>query len=278
MGDKSMLQELMKDFPEEIRLKLREAVDRTRIQNPNDPIYELMIVLGVWAQYYQSIPASIKAAGESVGRQNYKLHESLDRRVEVLHTIAQEIQAAVDQLEGMPKTIVDQFPSEALAKNIARKIDERFHALPTTKLETELRSLAAAMESVTGKSGQKGLAEKLDKELAGLTGCVERMEKKGYAPDQWPRDVLFTTVGVLLAGIVMMLCVWLFEKPVQQIQPDMSKVDELSALLRKNTFISQYATVQINEKNERVLVVPANRVESATKESDGAIKVILKEL
>lgn len=266
-----MFQELTKDFPEDIRSRLRECLDRTRIQNPNDPIYELMIVLGTWAQYYQSIPASIKTAGEAVGRQNYKLHESLDRRVEVLHTIAQEIQAAVDQLEGMPKAIVEQFPSEALAKSIARKIDERFHALPTTKLEEELRSLAKVMETVAGTPGQRGLADRLDKGLTSLQESAQRLEKRGLVRDQWPRDVLFAVLGALLVGGVM----WLFAvRPLQKKEPEMSDVADL---MRREIFLGQRMMLGVNGQNERGMVIPASRIKSMNQESNGDIKVIFKE-
>jgi hypothetical protein len=119
----TLLEELTKDFPDKMRLAVREALDRTRIQNPNDPIYELMIVLGIWAKYYERIPASVKEAGDGLERKNAVMLTSLDTRMALLQKLAQAIQAAVDQLDGAPKAIVDRFPTESLAASIAAKLD-----------------------------------------------------------------------------------------------------------------------------------------------------------
>jgi hypothetical protein len=47
----NVLEELLKPYPTEIQLKFREALERLHLVNPDDPIFELMLVLGLWATY-----------------------------------------------------------------------------------------------------------------------------------------------------------------------------------------------------------------------------------
>lgn len=269
----NLLGELTAGLPENIRLKVRECLDRTRIQNPNDPVYELMIVLGTWAQYYQSIPASVKAAGESVGAQNRGMLESLDKRLDLLHTLAQAIQAAVDQLDGAPKAIVDQFPAEMMARSIAAQIDDKLlRKLPVTKLDADLRSLAAAMEKVTGAPGQKGLAERLDTGLTSLNESAGRLEKRGFVPDRWPRDVGFAVLGGLLVCGVM----WLFAvKPLQDNAVDMG---QLRQLLWQEYFVSQRVSAGVNEDNKPWMIIKGYRIDTATRDKNTEdITVVFKQ-
>jgi hypothetical protein len=94
-----LLKKLLEPYPAEIQLQFREAIEKLHIQNPNDPIFELMLVLGLWGTYYQKISGQIVAAGEQMKAQNETALKSLDERVRMLQGLTQTIQQATDKLE-----------------------------------------------------------------------------------------------------------------------------------------------------------------------------------
>lgn len=269
-GVPTLLQELIKNFPEKLRLALHEALARTRVKNPNDPIFELMIVLGIWAAYYERIPASLKATGDGLERKNEAMLGSLDVRLELLQKLAQSIQSAIDQLDGAPKAIIERFPAEALAKNIAAKLDARFQSLPLTKLEGDLRSLETAMKTLLGKPGEAGLAEKVDKSLNALTASAQRLAQRGFVEDRWPRDIGFALLGaVLVAGSMWLVAV----KPTQE------QRDQLEEATR-----SAYSAGYVLRKaiggslnGKPVVQVKGQDIDHTKTAEDGTVTIYLKE-
>lgn len=185
----TLLEELTKNFPQSIKLNLRVAMDQTRIRNPNDPIYELMVVLGVWAAYYETIPGKIRDVEKSV-------MQSLDSRIELLQKHARTVQTAVDRMDSLPSQIVDQFPSDTLAASIAKKIDGHFQSLPLTKLERDLKSLENSMRELTGT---QGLTKRVEDTMEDLKKTVKAMADRGFAEDRLPRD----TFILIFAGLVL---------------------------------------------------------------------------
>jgi hypothetical protein len=265
----TLLEELTRDFPEKMRLSVREALDRTRIQNPNDPIYELMIVLGIWAKYYERIPAAVKEAGDGLERKNTVMLGSLDTRVELLQKLAQAVQAAVDQLDGAPKAIVERFPIEALAGTIAAKLDARFQALPLTKLEADLRALDRAIKELVGNEGGTGLAAKVEAGVKSLEEAVKRLAGAGYVPDQWPRDVAFTFLGAALAGLAMWFAV------VRPMQGQSEQLEEVTRAAYNAGYITRKAITGSLE-GKPLIRVDGGNIEHSEKAKDGTVTIYLK--
>lgn len=223
----TLLEELTRDFPNDIKLKIRETLDRTKIRNHDDPIFELMIVLGTWARYYQTIPQGVREAGAAVDARSQESMKSFDTRLALLRGLALAIQNAVDRLEGAPQAIVDKFPAEAMAKNIAAKVDVHFKELPLTRVENAVSSLHGTLKTFVGEEARPeeqrpavwGLAQRMQDNLDRLQRSAASLAQMKF-PDRASvlRDLLFALIG---AGIV-----WIFgsQAVLRDIREELQKI------------------------------------------------------
>ena len=174
-----------------------------------DPLFELMMVLGIWAKYYETIPREMRKVGDTVQALSTRMTESLESRLKRLQTLAQAIQKAIDQLEDVPQAIVERFPSEELARSIAGKIDRQMNDLPLMEGECLIRHLENQLRVFLGEDAKdnypavKGLAVKMQEDLARLQRSAEDLSRMKL-PDR--ASVLRDLAFALLGGAI----VWLF--------------------------------------------------------------------
>lgn len=187
------LEELTKDLPPSVRLLIREALDHTNIKNPNDPIFELMMVLGIWARYFQSIPNCVEKASNDAGR-------SFDARLTQFQLLAQQIQSTIDKLEATPKALETLFPSETVARNIAGKVDAHFRALPLMQLESDVNRIEQSLNHLLGKKGELGLAARVDNSIGRLEETVKEVKKLDPKRTPWWKFAVCILAGAVLTG------------------------------------------------------------------------------
>lgn len=204
----------MQELPDRLKVELREIMDALGLVNPQDEVFKLMIVLGLWAKYYQSIPDEIVQAGRQHHQQNEKMLHSLDGRLGSLQKLAQEVQQAVDQLDGAPSAIVECFPSEGLARSIAGKINEHFQKLPLLEVENSVRDLTVALTgfvetSRANHAETKGLFQKMHDEIKRLNGLAEDLKDTKFPNQRYlVRDICFLLIGFILCFVLS----WIYRK------------------------------------------------------------------
>lgn len=270
MSTSTLLEELTRGFPDKLRLELREALDRSGIRNPNDPVYELMLVLGIWAKYYESIPAAIETAAEEIRSGHQGALASLDGRLEQLRKLAQAIQTAIDQLDGAPQAIVERFPAESLARTIAAKLDARFQAVPLLKLEKDLQTLRSAVEELTGKDGGSGLAAKVEQGIKRLEESARKLRDCGYVPDRWSRDMLFALFGAAVMGTMIW---WGAVRPMRE---QSARLEEVTRAAYSAGYLTRKAAVGLLE-GKPAIRVEGTGLDRLEKARDGTVTLFLKE-
>jgi len=212
MVDKTLLDDLTKSLPEETRRKVRELLLRSRIVNPDDPIFELMVILGIWGQYYQSIPAAMNEAGKAADARVKTLVDALMSGIESVRLYSEQ---ASQTIAEAPKALLAKFPADSLAAQIAEKIDKQFDATRLMVLQRELEALRATIgRVVVGEHGKGGLAAQLEEGLARLQECADQMVVSDLIPNRWWRDLGFLFCGALIAAGT----IWLFAVHPLQVQ------------------------------------------------------------
>jgi hypothetical protein len=272
MNNPTLLEELTKDFPVEEKLRIREQIDRMNIRNPDDDIYRLMFVLGIWGKYYERIPQKLLDIRQQIDDQNQQMLESLDLRLQLLQISSQEVQEAIDRLDGAPQAIVDKFPTEELAKNIAGTIDKDFIELPLTKVQQEVESLNKTLKVFIGsqtnpnekKDEDKGLVQKIQEDLSKLEQSANKLSgiKFPKAPSLW-RDF---QVGLITFGLTLFFCWYSWNRPSMQ---------DMKELLQRESFISQRVTIGSIDGNPYISV-PSTNLICKEEKSNGDLFIYLK--
>jgi hypothetical protein len=263
----TLLEELTSQFPDKIRMALLESLRRAKIQNPNDPILELMLVLGIWGKYYEAIPQRIKEAGDDVDQKVMQMINVLERQVLLLYNLSQTVQKAAAQFEGAPQAILDRFPAEKLAGSIAAKLDAQFQKLPLTQMEADLKTLRIAMTPLLGTPWNKGIAEQIKQSLDSLQLSTQRLADSGFVPKRGPVEMAVAASAALLTAAM----VWGFVvAPMRDREPSMR---EISHVLREERFISQHVSAGINEQGMPIMIIPAAQIKSAQKDKAGNLTI-----
>lgn len=156
----SVLEELLVPYPLEVQLKLREALARLHITNPDDPVLELMLALGLWGTFYQKISGQIVEAGRMANLQQTGALQFLNDRLRLLQGLTLMIQRATDQLSSAGDDIVKRFPVDDIVEKTTERIDEAIHSLP---IEGLLRTIVTTREEMTdlGRFAERA-ADKLE--------------------------------------------------------------------------------------------------------------------
>lgn len=169
----SVLEELLTPYPVEIQLKLREALSRLHITNPDDPVLELMLALGLWGTFYQKISGQIVEAGRMADLQQTSAFEFFDARVRLLQGLTLIIQRATDRLSSAGDDIVSRFPVDDIVQKTTERIDEAIQSLPIDGL---LRTVVTTREEMAdlGRFAQRA-ADKLETGAQMVEECARRL-------------------------------------------------------------------------------------------------------
>lgn len=201
MAIPSVLEELLKPYPVEVQLKLREALERLRLTNPNDPILELMLALGLWGTFYQRISGQIVEAGRLADQQRGEALNILDERLRLLQGLTQTIQQATDRLSTAGEEIVKRFPVEDIVQKTTDRIDAAIQSLPIDGL---LRTVVTTREEMAtlGRFAERA-ADKLEAGAQMVEDCAKRLTDAGL-----PRVSFTWSAGCLIFGFA--LAFWAF--------------------------------------------------------------------
>lgn len=198
MDAPTILKKLLEPYPPDVRAQCWEAVEKLHIRNPDDPIFELMLALGLWGTYYQKISGEIVEAGRQSGAQNDAALKSLDERVRLLQGLAQIIQQATDRLSGAGAEIVKNFPVEQIAEKITARLDETINTLPIKELEGAV--VSARLEMDNAARSAKGTVERLDAATKQMEDAARRINQTNLPRLSAGWIVLWLVTGAAIAG------------------------------------------------------------------------------
>ncbi|HRJ71577.1 MAG TPA: hypothetical protein PLS03_05095 [Terrimicrobiaceae bacterium] len=175
----SVLEELLAPYPVEVQLRLREALARLRITNPDDPVLELMLALGLWGTFYQKISGQVLEAGRMADLQQTSALEFLDDRLRLLQGLAVIIQRATDRLSSAGDDIVNRFPVDDIVQKTTERIDEAIQSLPIDGL---LRTVVTTREEMAdlGRFAERA-ADKLETSAQTMEDCAMRLTGMGLS-------------------------------------------------------------------------------------------------
>jgi len=250
----NLLAKLLETQSPEMRLKIREAVERLHIVNPDDPIFELMLVLGLWGTYYQKIPGQVTQAGQDIKRQNAEALESLDERVRMLQGLAQAIHQATDRLTYAGKEIVEGFPVAEIARQITARVDNEIKTLPLKDFEKSVDQAKQTME-LCGSTAQSS-AQKLQ------TG-VQRVEEAAQQINQLklPPISFWWTVLWLVIGAAGPLFFWWFTVR--------KNLDRMNYILDQHAYFEDRAWVSAGPNGGSIITVPKENVQATGYDKQG---------
>jgi hypothetical protein len=244
---------MIKSLPVEIQLTVEKLLRGFGITNRNDPLVQIVTALGLYAAYYEKIPARVTQAGEQIESQNQTALKSLDARVRILRGFAVVIQTATDRLATVPQEIVDNFPTQKVAEALRARIDDALHTLPLSQFEASAQRLNGHMGAfiVEAKRNENRIAEALSR-LKANAADIANMEIP--AVSAW-RGGGFFFVGFALAALIW----WSAIKPLEQNQADakneagadMKKVVEI---LYSESFITRKAVGGLLDSQPVILV------------------------
>lgn len=202
----SVLEELLAPYPVEIQLKLRETLARLHITNPDDPVLELMLALGLWGTFYQKISGQIVEAGRLAELQQASAFEFFDERIRLLQGLTLIIQRATDRLSSAGDDIINQFPVDDIVQKTTDRIDLAIQSLPIDGL---LRTVVTTREEMAdlGRFAERA-ADKLEASVQTMEDCTSRLAGFGWLSFAWSAGcVLF---GSALATFAFW---WLGQRP-----------------------------------------------------------------
>ncbi len=192
----SVLEELLHPYPVEIQLKLREALERLHITNPNDPILELMLALGLWGTFYQKISGQIVEAGRVADQQRGEALDLFNDRLRLLQGLTLTIQRATDRLSTAGEDIANRFPVDDIVQRTTDRIDAAIQSLPIDGL---LRTVVTTREEMAtlGRFAENA-ANKLETGAQMVEDCAQRLTDAGL-----PRVSFGWSAGCVLFGFAL---------------------------------------------------------------------------
>ncbi len=175
----SVLEELLGPYPVEIQLKLREALARLHITNPDDPVLELMLALGLWGTFYQKISGQVVEAGRLADEQRTIALEVFDDRLRLLQGLTLIIQRTADRLSSAGDDIINRFPVDDIVQKTTDRIDSAIQSLPIDGL---LRTVVTTCEEMAdlGRFAERA-ADKLETSAQAMEDCSQRLTDNGLS-------------------------------------------------------------------------------------------------
>lgn len=202
----TVLEELLAPYPVEIQLKLREALARLHITNPDDPILELMLALGLWGTFYQKISGQVVEAGRMADVQQTSAFEFFDDRIRLLQGLTLIIQRVTDRLSSAGDDVVNRFPVDDIVQKMAERIDAAIQSLPIDGL---LRTVVTTREEMAdlGRFAERA-ADKLEASAQTMVDCTTRLTNSEFSAFGWSAG--YVAFGFALATFAFW---WLGQKP-----------------------------------------------------------------
>jgi hypothetical protein len=196
MAIPSVLEELLQPYPVEVQLKFREALARLHLTNPDDPVLELMLALGLWGTFYQKISGQIVEAGWLADQQRGEALDMFNERLRLLQGLTLTIQQATDRLSSASDEIVERFPVDDIVQKTTDRIDAAIHSLPIDGL---LRTVVTTREEMAdlGRFAQRA-ADKLETGAQMVEECARRLTDAGL-----PRVSFGWSAGCMIFGFAL---------------------------------------------------------------------------
>lgn len=196
MAIPSVLEELLQPYPVEVQLKFREALARLHLTNPDDPVLELMLVLGLWGTFYQKISGQIVEAGRLADQQRGEALDTFNERLRLLQGLTLTIQQATDRLSAAGVEIVERFPVDDIVQKTTDRIDAAIQSLPIDGL---LRTVVTTREEMAylGRFAQRA-ADKLEAGAQMVETCARRLTDAGL-----PRVSFGWSAGCVIFGFAL---------------------------------------------------------------------------
>jgi hypothetical protein len=193
-----ILEKLLAAAPRPLQAELREALKKAAILNPDDPVFDLVLVLELMSVYYQRTAAVVVKAGADIDA-------SLTDRVRKLQGLAQLIEQATDKLEGIDQEIVKRFPVEWIVQQVVKKMDAQITTLPLTSFEEKMRDLRGTIHT------SANTVENSSGRIAAAATDLENAAKKIEAV-KLPRisigwAVLWLVIGAALTGFAFSVAI-----------------------------------------------------------------------
>ncbi|CAN5626010.1 hypothetical protein BH09VER1_BH09VER1_14230 [soil metagenome] len=191
-----VLEELLQPYPVEVQLKFREALARLHLTNPDDPVVELMLALGLWGTFYQKISGQIVEAGQLADQQRGEALDTFNERLRLLQGLTLTIQQATDRLSAAGDEIVKRFPVDDIVQKTTDRIDAAIQSLPIDGL---LRTVVTTREEMAdlGRFAQRA-ADKLEAGAQMVETCARRLTDAGL-----PRVSFGWSAGCVIFGFAL---------------------------------------------------------------------------
>lgn len=198
-GIPKIIEHLIAAAPSKLQEPLREALKKASIINPNDPVFELVLVLELIGVYYQRIAATVVKAGTDIDTKNATALASLDDRVRKLQGLAQLIQRATDKLEVIDQDIVKLFPVGWVVEQVVKKMDARINALPLTTFDEKTAKAHVAIDNMN--RSVKASADALTSASTEIENAAEKIQAAKLPRVSLGWAVLWLAIGAAITGL-----------------------------------------------------------------------------
>jgi len=201
------LDKLLEKYPPDIQARFRALITKLHLENPHDPIFELMLVLGLWGTYYRETSGQIVTAGEQMEKKHAEALRLFDERVMALQSFSQVIRQGLERLEHVERTIVNEFPAGKVAELVVGKVNATLNTFPLDDLKKTVTdahsSMTHAEKRVDSVSDTLGTAATRIEEAAARINAVKLPRLSvGWA-------LFWMAVGAAIAvGVVLLFLSW----------------------------------------------------------------------
>ena len=252
---------LLEAEPVEMRADLERFLRKTEIKSDDDPLIPLMVVLKLYAAYYNTIPSKIADAGKAIDAQNKNALTSLDSRVSALQAFAVIIQKATDRLERAPQEIATKFPAQKLAEQLKTQIESELNKLKIGEFEQAVNRSSVRIETFVTQGDER--AKQLDSIFSRIQKTVEGIKEMELPYVSWWRDVGFVFGGALAAAFLM----WWFVVRAEQ--------QQISDMIQTQGFIGSQVQSGTND-NGTFLIIEKDQISVAQYNDARDLVVYLK--
>jgi hypothetical protein len=258
---------MLQTLPSEIRATVLAMLRDFRIVHKDDPILQLMMVLGLYAAYFQKIPERIIQAGKTNEAQSVAALDALDVRLRNMRAFTVAIQKATDRLTAAPQEIADKFPVEQIANELRAQIDTRLKMLPLGQFEESTERVNRNLEMFLTQAAEH--FDKIETELSRIQKLAAEIAKLELPKVSWWRDAGFITVGAVIAALLLW---WFMVVPMQKSQPDMKAVADL---LASESFIGQKAAGGFLDDQPVIIIKKENLKDAHVDPTSGSLIIHL---